>query len=109
MLKIRNAVLILAAVLANGAYAAAPSGTSADYGSAVADNAATRTIVVTPQTRSVNVTNGETVKLVVGDKSVNWFVSTYPNVNSFDLAKIAPEASGADGVRVYVAQGAYVN
>src|SRR4051812_4907581 len=69
MLKIRNAVLILAALAANGAYAMGPSGSSADYGVAVAENTAARTIVVTPQTRWVNVTNGETVKFAVGDKS----------------------------------------
>jgi Heavy-metal resistance protein CzcE len=103
MLKIRTAMLILAAVAANGAYAMGPSGSSADYGVEVADTTAARTIVVTPQTRWVNVTNGETVKFAVGDKTFNWHVDTYTNVNAFELAKISPNGIAAAGVQVYVA------
>ena len=65
---------------------------------AAADSAYDRTIVVTPQTRFINVTHGEIVNLRVGGKDIGWNfdgVSGQP----FDLSKIAPEAGN---VRVYV-------
>ena len=70
------------------------------YGEPAAANATPeRTIVVTPQTKYINVTHGEIVNLNVGGKDVAWNfdgVSGQP----FDLAKIAPEADHK--VRVYV-------
>jgi len=69
------------------------------YGEPAAGAATERTIVVTPQTKYVNVTHGEIVNLKVGGKDIAW---NFDGVSSqpFDLAKIAPEAD--HNVRVYV-------
>lgn len=75
--------------------------TTADmYGEpAAADAAYDRTIVVTPQTKYINVTRGEIVNLKVGDKDVAWNFDGVVG-QPFDLAKIAPEADHK--VLVYV-------
>jgi hypothetical protein len=75
--------------------------TSSDvYGEpAAADAAYDRTVVVTPQTKYINVTHGEIVNLKIGGKDVAWNFDGMAG-QSFDLAKIAPEAD--HNVRVYV-------
>lgn len=105
MLKLNAAaLLILSAVAATGANATGLKGTDADYGVAVADSAASRTITVKPGAKYINVTNGETVSIMVGDQRFSWHVDTFPNQNVFDLSKIAPAGVQADGVQVYVAR-----
>ncbi|NML59802.1 CzcE family metal-binding protein [Massilia sp. RP-1-19] len=102
----RAAILLLSVVLASGAHAIGPTGTDADFGTAVSDTAAQRTIALDAGTKSVNVVNGETVKFTTGGKSFSWHVSTYPNVNQFDLEKIAPKDVSTAGVQVYVSPSA---
>lgn len=99
----RIAIFALTAVLATGASAAPPTGAPADYGSRVSNATADRVITVTPDSRSIHVTNGETVTFDVNGKSFSWHVYTYPNVDEFDLTKIAPADVGANSVRVFVA------
>lgn len=78
------------------------------YGAAVPDTApAERVVEIRPGDRWANVTNGETVKFVVGDKSFTYHVWTIPNVNAFDLDKIAPADVKAAGITVYVAGSAW--
>ncbi len=103
MLNFKTAAISLAfAALSASAYAA-PSGTTADFGSPVPAAAATRTIAINADTRWINVTNGETVELNLDGQSFTWHFDTYVNETSFDLAKIAPGAAQAGKVRVYVA------
>lgn len=97
-----TAALLLSTLLAAGAHAAGPSGTSADFGAAVSGNASHRTITVKPDTKWINVTNGETVTIAAGGKAFSWHVDTFPNRHVFDLAKIAPQDDQAPNVRVYV-------
>ena len=66
---------------------------------AAADAAYDRTIVVTPQTKFINVTHGEIVNLKVGGKDIAWNFDGVAG-QPFDLSKIAPEAG--QNVRVYV-------
>ena len=75
--------------------------TSSDmYGEpAAADAAYDRTIVVTPQTRYINVSHGEVVNLKVGGKDIAWNFDGVAG-QPFDLSKIAPEADHK--VQVYV-------
>jgi hypothetical protein len=54
------------------------------------------------QSRGINVTRGETVTIVHGDKSFTWTFDTLTLV-VFELEKIAPKDFGAGQVRVYVA------
>ncbi|MES2741966.1 MAG: CzcE family metal-binding protein [Pseudomonadota bacterium] len=104
MLKWNRSILALVcAMLAGAAHAAALKGNSADYGASVPAGAAGRVVLVQPGTRAINVTDGETVTINANGNSFTWHVSTYPNVNSFELSKIAPPGVATPGVRVYVA------
>ncbi|WP_020653706.1 CzcE family metal-binding protein [Massilia niastensis] len=99
----KAAVLILSAVLASAASAAGMTGTSADYGRAVADASYDRVVTIKPGMKYANITDGETVKFEIDGKSFTWSVHTYPNQNSFQLSRIAPADIDASGVTVYVA------
>lgn len=72
-------------------------------GNAAPPAEATRTIVITPDTRWVNVTGGETVTFIVGDKSFAWTFNVASNVFTFDLNRIAPPGVLDRPVKVYVA------
>jgi Heavy-metal resistance protein CzcE len=64
------------------------------------DYVADRTIVVTPQTKYINVTHGEIVNLKVGSKEITWNFDGL--ARPFDLSKIAPEGALDHKVEVYV-------
>jgi hypothetical protein len=66
-------------------------------------SAATRTIPITPDTRWVNVTGGDTVRFVVGDKVFAWNFTVAPTVSSFDLNRVAPPGLLGRRVTAYVA------
>lgn len=52
--------------------------------------AAVRTIVITPDTKWVNVEGGEIINFIVGDKSFAWHFYVGFTVTSFDLQLVAP-------------------
>jgi hypothetical protein len=65
--------------------------------------AATHTIAITPATRWVNVTGGDTVRFVVDDKpAFAWSFTVAPIVSSFALNQVAPPGLLGREVRVYV-------
>jgi hypothetical protein len=66
-------------------------------------SAATRTIVITPDTRYVNVTGGEIVTFVVGDKAFAWSFNGTRYVAPFDLSMTAPPGVLDHKVLAYVA------
>ena len=68
---------------------------------ATGDYVANRTIVVTPQTKFINVTHGEVVNLKIGGKEIAWNFDGVAG-QPFDLAEIAPEAALDHKVQVYV-------
>ena len=70
------------------------------YGEPADATAAGRTIVVTPQTKYINVSRGEVVKLKVGSKEFAWDFDGL--ARPFELSKIAPEGALDHTVRVYV-------
>jgi heavy-metal resistance protein CzcE len=71
------------------------------YGEPAAANAVpSRTIVVTPQTKFINVAHGEVVNLKIGSQEMSWNFDGL--ARPFDLAKIAPEGSLDHKVQVYV-------
>jgi hypothetical protein len=59
------------------------------FGDAAPVSSATRTIVITPSTKYVNVTAGETVNFIVGDKSFAWTFDGTSH-SAFDLGRVAP-------------------
>ena len=105
-MKTQALLLLTIAAFAGAANAATRNDASA-YGQAVPSDAAGRTISLTSQTRSVNVTNGETVTFKKDGRSFTWHVDTCNNVSAFALAVIAPATLHAGGVEVYVASNDY--
>jgi hypothetical protein len=65
--------------------------------------AATRTIVIKPDTKWVNVTGGETIRFVVGNKTFAWTFNVASNVWAFDLNRVAPPGVLDHPVQVYIA------
>jgi plastocyanin len=94
--------LALLAGFAHAAPTATTSTSAASYGETARAEAADRTIVVKPGA-AVNVTNGETVTFIVGEKSFTFHFQTYSSTQSLPLAAIAPADVNAGSVRVYVA------
>lgn len=74
------------------------------YGSAVPVAAATRQIALTPDTKWINVTRGESVNFVAGGKSFTWNFYTLRSEANFDLSEIAPKDINLKQIRVYVAK-----
>ena len=68
-----------------------------------------RTITITPDTRWVNVTGGDTVRFVAGGRSFAWNFQVGPTVAVFDLKQIAPPGTLARPVLVYVAPNPVYN
>ncbi|HEY8099494.1 MAG TPA: CzcE family metal-binding protein [Burkholderiaceae bacterium] len=67
-------------------------------------SAATRTIVIHDNTRYVNVTGGEIIKFVVGDRAFAWNFDNTQELAPFSLTLIAPpDVTFARDVTVYVA------
>jgi hypothetical protein len=93
---------VLAAVTLSAASLSANALTPGDlYGEpAAAEYAPARTIVVTPQSKFINVNHGEIVNLKVGSKEIAWNFDGL--AQPFDLSKIVPEGSLDHKVQVYV-------
>jgi hypothetical protein len=66
-------------------------------------SAAARTIVITPDTRYVNVTGGEIVAFVVGNKAFAWSFNGTRYVAPFDLRATVPPGVLDHAVIAYVA------
>lgn len=66
-------------------------------------SAATRTIVITPDTKWVNVTGGDIVKFIAGDKTFAWNFNVAQTISSFDLSQVAPPGILNRKVEVFVA------
>jgi hypothetical protein len=80
-----------------------PSGDRHDlYGDPTPTEGATRTIVIQPDTKWVNVEGGEIIKFVVGDKTFGWAFNVGNGVSSFDLSLVAPAGILNRHVMAYV-------
>ncbi|HTD02237.1 CzcE family metal-binding protein [Undibacterium sp.] len=66
-------------------------------------SAAIRTINIAPDTRSVNVTDGEIIKFTVGDKAFAWNFDGALTVDNFPLNQVAPPGLLDHPVQAYVA------
>jgi hypothetical protein len=95
--------IALAALLATGILAAAPSFAKlshADFvGEAVAQGSGFRTIHITPKTRAINVEYYETVNLDINGKVVTWKFNGVQEVMS-----LSDMIEGAPDIKVYVEQ-----
>lgn len=92
--------------IASALYACAPmdDSTRADLlGDPAPLSAATRTIVITPATSAVNVTGGEIVRFVAGDKTFAWNFDGSTSAAAFALNLTAPAGTLDHTVMAYVA------
>jgi Heavy-metal resistance protein CzcE len=91
----------IAALTLSAASLSALALTDADrYGETASPAAATRTVVIGPNTRWVNVNHGEIVKFVANGQEFAWDFDGVPQ--SFNLKQVAPEGAIAQNVRVYI-------
>jgi hypothetical protein len=63
---------------------------------------AQRTIVITPATRYVNVTEGDVVTFVSNGNTWAWNFDSPPSVGSFQLNRVAPTGALDHGVIAYI-------
>ena len=98
MNKLSILLATLALLAGQGARAQAAG---ALYGRTAALSAATRSIVILPTMRYVNVTQGEVIRFVADGAEFAYFFSS-PNTAAFDLRKVAPEGALKRAVTVYV-------
>lgn len=87
---IRSLILVFTALMAFSMPASAQSTRIDLLGNAAPSTAATRTIVITPETKWVNVEGGEIINFIVGDQSFGWDFYVGFTVSSFDLKLVAP-------------------
>jgi len=100
--KLLSSALLTALLTAACAF---PDGSMARLdllGSPAPEAAATRTIVITPDTRHVNVIGGDIVKFVVGHKSFTWNFNGAQHIAPFDLSQTAPPGVLDHKVMAYV-------
>ena len=96
--------VLIATTLAAGTAGAAPQPRAFRGSAAPAQAAADRVIVITDATRYVNVTGGQTVRFVVGDRTFTWcYQNGSAHVIAFDLQSIAPQGLLHHAVTTYVA------
>jgi hypothetical protein len=87
---LRSLVLAVATFMLSAPSAIAQTTRTELLGNPAPSNAATRTIVITPATKWVNVEGGEIINFIVGDKSFGWDFYVGFTVSSFDLQLVAP-------------------
>ena len=87
---IRSLVLVFTALMAFSMPALSQSTRLDLLGNPAPSVAATRTIVITPETKWVNVEGGEVINFIVGDKAFAWDFYVGFTVTSFDLNLVAP-------------------
>lgn len=85
--------------LSPGAYALS----LASYGMAASGSYADSTIEIGEATRYVNVTNGQTVRFVIGAQSFSYTFNALANVTALQLSEIAPAGLAVPDVRIYLA------
>lgn len=99
-LTLTVATLCLVACLS----AAAQGASNLFWGSPVPVAQAGRSIVINPDTRWVNVAQGETIRFVAGSVEFGWKFDG-PGSRSFDLAQVLPAGAVTRPITVYVAGG----
>ncbi|WP_293778687.1 CzcE family metal-binding protein [uncultured Oxalicibacterium sp.] len=95
------AALLITATLALATGCASPPRVEL-YGNPAPSAAAQRSIVITPETRWVNVEGGEIVNFIVGDKMFAWDFYVGTTISHFDLNEVAPAGILDHRVTAYV-------
>lgn len=96
-------LLGISAALISGCAATAVTGPADALGARADARQATREVVITPQTRWINVESGETVRFsAAGGESVIWYFDT-PSWAIGRLGDIAPKLAQGRDIKIYVA------
>lgn len=100
----RTLVIAAASFTASLGIAAAAQAAPASniYGEAVQASTPDRSVTLTAHTKTVNVTDGQTVQFNANGKTFEWHFDTLASAPNFDLSAIAPKDVDVAGVRVYV-------
>jgi hypothetical protein len=99
LLSIAATLILSAAALSS----VAERNDGSPYGDPAQSSATTREILIDPNTRYVNVKQGEIVNFDVGGKTFAWHFNGKPDARAFDLRDIAPPDTLDRPVTVYVA------
>ncbi|MBV8635712.1 MAG: CzcE family metal-binding protein [Burkholderiaceae bacterium] len=94
------------AVLLSGATMSAFAGNDYTYlmGEPVNGEHVDRTVVIGSDTKYVNVTNGDAIKFVIGDKTFSWAFNGASTISAIDLNKLTPPGMLDHQVRVYISK-----
>jgi len=101
-MKLTTLISAVAAVAFSVALPACAGDSNAMYGRAGPVESGNRQISITPDTRYVNVTHGEVVTFVVGDKRFAWNFNGPRTNDAIDLQQVAPDGILNHPVRAYV-------
>lgn len=93
----------LVALALFGAVAAQATESTALMGTRVDPSEATRTIAISPSTKSVNVKEDDTVRFVVNDKTFGYRFDGVNQGGSIDLRQVAPQGMLDHQVTAYIA------
>ncbi len=107
-MKTTMMAVAIAATLSSTAFAEATSVSGKYFGMQGDENSVQRVVTVTPQTRWINVTSGETVKIIdsANGQSVVWLFDTPASAKGM-LSGIAPGMAGGRQIAIYVATDVY--
>jgi hypothetical protein len=94
---------LFAAVLSAGCATTFPPQPLKLLGMAAPSEAAIKTIVLTPETAHVNVTGGEVIRFVAGNKTFAWSFDGPLQVSRVDLMRVAPPGFLDHPVIAYIA------
>ena len=72
------------------------------YGEAARQNAATRTVDITQDTKYIDVKSGEVVNFNVGGKTLTWNFDGKSHKSEFDMGMITPPGMLDHHVKIYV-------
>ena len=98
--------MLISLVLNSAMLALAPGAhamSQAAYGMPAMGGYADCTIEIGDSTRYVNVSNGQTVRFVIGAQSFSYTFNALGNVNALQLSEIAPAGLAVPDVRIYLA------
>lgn len=97
------AILFALSVSISAGAAASDNSRPTTYGHPAKEGTASRVIKISPNTRAINVHDGETVRLDVNGNVFEWTFNIPTREGVINLSDIAPTETAASGVRVYVA------
>ncbi|WP_295754522.1 CzcE family metal-binding protein [Undibacterium sp.] len=98
-------MLFIGVLGATAGHAAIAAHTVAPFGNLTLETTAQRTITLLPNTKYINVVQGEVIKFTSQGKSFTWNFDTL-NTFTFNLAEVAPKEMNIENIQVYIKKNA---